>query len=99
MPYIRRAFEKALDEHKSLAEFVLREIQNLYRIEQMADEKEMSHEQQKSLHKKLATPILDFLEQWMKETYPTMPRINYSKTLKTVGMISAGMKNYIFFRS
>ncbi len=53
MAYIRRAYEKALDEHKSLAEYALREIQNLYRIERMVDEKQMSQEGGKALREEL----------------------------------------------
>jgi transposase len=72
MSHIRRAYEKALEEHKSLAEHALKEIQSLYRIEQMADEKELSHNERRALRKKLAVPILDAFEKWMKETYQTV---------------------------
>ena len=72
MSHIRRAYEKALEEHKSLAEYALKEIQSLYRIEQMADEKEMSNDERKTLREKLSIPILDAFERWMKETYPAV---------------------------
>jgi hypothetical protein len=96
MSHIRRAFEKALDEHKSLAEYALREIQSLYRIERMADEKEMSCEERKSLREKLATPILASLEQWMKETYPTvMPRSRIGQAIAYSYSLWPRMKNYL----
>jgi transposase len=57
MSHIRRSFEKALEEHKALAEYALKEIQSLYRVEQMADQKDMSHDERKALREKLATPI------------------------------------------
>jgi len=96
MSHIRRAYEKAMEEHKSLAEYALREIQNLYRIEQMADDKKMSHQERKALREKLAVPILDALEKWMKDTYHTvLPR---SRTGQAIGYSYAlwpRMKNYL----
>ena len=96
MSHIRRAFEKALEEHKSLAEYALREIQSLYRIEQMADEKDLSHEERKTLRKKLATPILASLEQWMKNTYPTvLPRSRIGQAIAYSYSLWPRMKNYL----
>ena len=40
--HIRRHFETALDENRSLAGHALKEIQELYRIERMADKEELS---------------------------------------------------------
>ena len=40
---IRRHFETALDENRSLVEHALKEIQELYRIERMADKEERSY--------------------------------------------------------
>ena len=96
MSHIRRSFEKALEEHKSLAEYALREIQNLYRIEQMADEKDMSHQERKALREKLATPILASLEQWMKDTYPTvLPRSRIGQAIAYSYSLWPRMKNYL----
>lgn len=38
MAYIKRYYEKAMNENKALAEHILKEIQQLYRIEKIADE-------------------------------------------------------------
>jgi len=96
MSHIRRSFEKALDEHKSLAEYALGEIQNLYRIERMADEKEMSHDERKALRKKLATPILTSFEQWMKDTYPTvLPRSRIGQAIAYSYSLWSRMKSYL----
>jgi len=96
MSHIRRSFEKALEEHKSLAEHVLKEIQSLYRIEQMADEKDMSHEERKALRKKLATPILASLEKWMKDTYPAvLPRSRIGQAIAYSYSLWPRMKNYL----
>ncbi|MFH5848938.1 IS66 family transposase, partial [Clostridium perfringens] len=61
MAHIRRHFEQALDEHKSLAEYALAQIQSLYNIERMADNDEFAPEQRAELRQRLATPIMDAL--------------------------------------
>ena len=96
MSHIRRAFEKALDEHKSLAEYALKEIQSLYRIEQTANEKDMSFDERKALREKLATPIIASMEQWMKDTYPTvMPRSRIGQAIAYSYSLWSRMKNYL----
>jgi len=85
-----------MEEHKSLAEYALKEIQNLYRIEQMADEKKMSHQQRKALREKLAVPILDALEKWMKDTYhKVMPRSRIGQAIGYSYALWPRMKNYL----
>jgi transposase len=96
MSHIRRAFEKSLDEHKTLAEYALKEIQNLYRIEQMADEKELTAEERKSLRLKLAMPVMRAFEKWMEDTYPTvLPKSNIGKAIEYGYTRWDRMKNYL----
>ena len=81
---------------KSLAEYALKEIQSLYRIERMADEKEMSDKERKALRKKLATPILDAFEKWMKDTYPTvLPKSRIGQAIAYSYSLWSRMKNYL----
>lgn len=70
LAHIRRHYEVAKEENKSLAEYVLAKIQELYRIEQAADIQGISPEMQMSKRQEQALPILDELEQWMEATYP-----------------------------
>jgi transposase len=96
MSHIRRSYEKALDEHKSLAEYALKEIQSLYCIERMANEKEMSDDERKALRKKLATPIIDALEKWMKDTYLTvLPKSRIGQAIAYSYSLWPRMKNYL----
>lgn len=96
MSHIRRSFEKALDEHKSLAEYALKEIQHLYRIERMADEKEMTSDERKALREKLSVPILDSLEEWMHKTYPTLlPKSRIAQAISYSYSLWSRMKNYL----
>ena len=62
MAHIRRRYENALTENKSLAEYALKEIQSLYRIERMADEQKLSDEKRTELRQELATPIFQSFE-------------------------------------
>lgn len=70
MVHIRRYYEKALNENKALAEHALKEIRQLYRIERMADERNLPFEERAKLREELAAPIMKSLEAWMEKTYP-----------------------------
>jgi len=96
MSHIRRAYEKSLDEHRSLAEYALKEIQHLYRIERMADEKEMTPEERRALRLKLAAPVMDAFEKWMEETHPTvLPKSNIGKAIEYSYTRWGRMRNYL----
>lgn len=96
MAHIRRAYEKALDEDKSLAEYALGEIQQLYRIERMANEKQLSYRQRKSLREKLAIPVMDSLENWMEEHYSkVLPKSLIGKAIAYSYTLWPRMRNYL----
>ena len=96
MAHIRRAYEKALDEHKSLAGEALAQIQDLYRIERMADQQQLSPEQRKDLRQKLALPVLDAFEKWMEKTYPTvLPKSRIGQAIAYSYSLWKRMKNYL----
>ncbi len=59
-----------MNENKALAEHALKEIQQLYRIERMADERNLPFEERAKLREELAAPIMKSLEAWMEKTYP-----------------------------
>lgn len=59
LAHVRRYFEAALIENKSLSEYALAEIQKLYSIERMASEQNLSDAERCVLRKRLATPILN----------------------------------------
>jgi transposase len=96
MAHIRRSFEKALEEHKSLAEYALKEIQHLYRIEGMADEQQLEDEDRKALREKLSVPILDSFEKWMEKIYPTvLPKSRIGQAISYSYGLWPRMKNYL----
>jgi hypothetical protein len=65
MAHIRRKFEKALDNDKERATYVLTAMQGLYTIERKAREQAYSQEQRKELRQQEALPIMDELKAWL----------------------------------
>ena len=70
LAHIRRHYEVAKEENESLAGYVLAQIQQLYRIEQIADQEELTYEQRMLRRQEQALPILEQLEKWMETAYP-----------------------------
>lgn len=75
MAHIRRHFEQALEENKSVAEFVIGEIQKLYQIERNCTENNLSNDERKQKRQELARPIMEHLKAWMETE-----GVNYSKS-------------------
>lgn len=96
LAHIRRHFETALDENRSLAEHALKEIQELYRIERMADKEELSYQARADLRQKLATPIFESLEKWMEQTYPqVLPKSRTGQAIAYAYPLWPRMKRYL----
>lgn len=96
MAHIRRHFEQALDENKELASYGLKEIQNLYHIERMADEQELSFDKRRELRGKLARPIMDAFEIWMESTHSTVrPKSRMAEAIGYAYALWARMRNYL----
>lgn len=70
MAHARRKFEEALGNDKSRAEYVLIEIQKLYKVEQKAREKRLDHKERKALRIEESKPIMDKLKTWLMENTP-----------------------------
>lgn len=67
LAHIRRHYEVAKEENESLAGYVLAQIQQLYRIEQIADQEELTYEQRMLRRQEQALPILEQLENGWKQ--------------------------------
>ena len=73
--HARRKFSEALKEDKSGAEYALKQIGMLYRVEAMAKDQKLDAEQRAELRKRLAYPILCAFEKWIVSYYPkTLPK-------------------------
>jgi transposase len=80
--HARRKFTEALKEDKSGAEYALEQIGMLYRVEAMASDQGMDHEQRAELRKRLAYPILCAFEKWIVKYYPkVLPKGKMGKAL------------------
>jgi transposase len=96
MAHIRRRYETALEENKSLAEYALSQIQQLYRIERMADDQGLSFDERSKLRNKLAAPILLSFEKWMEQTYPrVLPKSRMGEAIGYSYSLWPRMKNYL----
>ena len=73
LAHIRRHFEQALEENRSLAENALKTIQDLYRIEHLADSQEYIPKERCELRRHQSTPLLDSFEKWMESSYVKVP--------------------------
>jgi transposase len=67
MAHARRYFEKALDNDKTRAEYVLQKIQLLYTIERTAREQNYSYQQRLQERQTISLPILLEIQQWLKD--------------------------------
>ncbi len=62
----RRKFNDAIKNDPKRAEYALKKIQELYKVERKAREEELSHEQRKELRQEESIPVLTELEKWLK---------------------------------
>jgi len=67
MAHARRYFDKALDNDKQRAEYILTQIQRLYRIERKARERNIDFDTLKRYRKLYAKPVLDHIHKRLKE--------------------------------
>lgn len=65
--HARRKFDKAKDNDPKRAGYVLKKIQDLYQVEQVAREQGLTFEQRKELRQKESVPVLAELELWLRD--------------------------------
>jgi transposase len=80
--HARRKFTEALAEDKAGAEYALKQIGLIYKVEAMATDKQMTFQQRADLRKRLAYPILCAFEKWIVNYYPkVLPKGRMGKAL------------------
>ncbi|MBT4400819.1 MAG: IS66 family transposase [Bacteroidetes bacterium] len=78
----RRKFTESIKEDKEGAEYALKQIGMLYKVEDMAKDKDLDAEQRAELRQRLAYPILCAFEKWIVNYYPkTIPGGRMNKAL------------------
>ena len=68
MAHARRYFDKSLSNDKKRSEWMLTQIQDLYKTETFARNNHYSHEERYNLRQKEAVPILDEMKDWLDTT-------------------------------
>lgn len=80
--HARRKFTESLQEDKTGAEYALKQIGMLYRVEDMATDQEIDAGQRAELRQRLAYPILTAFEKWIVNYYPkTIPTGRMNRAL------------------
>ena len=67
MAHARRYFEKALTNDKARAEYFITQVQTLYAVEKRMRDEQLNEEQILFIRKKHSLPVLNELENWLKE--------------------------------
>lgn len=65
MAHARRYFEQALDNNEELATYMLKKMQELYKLEREAKQAGLSYQQRYELRQQKAVPILDEIQGWL----------------------------------
>lgn len=80
--HARRKFTEALKEDKAGAEYALKQIGMIYKVEDMASDQEMDYEQRAELRKRLSYPILRAFEKWLEQYHTkVLPKGRMSKAI------------------
>jgi len=96
MAHARRYFDKALNNDKKRAEYVLGQMQRLYDIERNASEREIDFETRRRYRKLYARPVLTELETWLKDNIPqTLPKSAIGKAIAYTLNLWPKLKEYI----
>ena len=96
MAHARRYFEKALDNDKKRAGYVMVKIQELYTIERKARERKIDFETRKRYRQLYAKPILLELEEWLVQNISqTLPGSSIGKAIAYTYNLLPKLKAYI----
>jgi transposase len=80
--HARRKFTEAQAEDKAGAEYALKQIGMIYKVESMATDQQMTGQERADLRKRLAYPILCAFEKWIVSYFPkVMPKGRMGRAL------------------
>jgi len=96
MAHARRYFEKALDNDKERAEYVLTQMQKLYDIERDLKETNADYKSIKLERQKLAVPILTELKAWLETaSYEVLPKSAIGKAIAYTLKLYSNLSRYV----
>lgn len=97
LAHIRRHIESCREENREYAMQGLKFIQDLYNVEYMADERQLSYEERAVLRQRLAGPLLDAFELWLQNTYPkVLKRSLMGKAIAYAYPFIPRVKHYLY---
>ena len=97
LAHIRRHLESGKEENREYAMQGLKFIQDLYNVEHMADERQLSYEERAALRQRLAGPLLDAFELWLQNTYPkVLKRSLMGKAIAYTYPLMPRMRHYLY---
>ena len=97
LAHIRRHIESCREENREYAMQGLKFIQDLYNVEYMADEQQLSYEERAALRQRLAGPLLDAFELWLQNTYPkVLKRSLMGKAIAYAYPLIPRMRHYLY---
>jgi transposase len=96
LAHIRRDIEESKVENKQYALEGLKQIQDLYSVEHIADRDGLSYEERAALRQKLSEPILNGFELWLEKTYPhVLKKSRMGKAIAYAYQILPRMRPYL----
>ena len=82
MAHARRYFDKSLSNDKKRSEYMLSQIQELYKIEAFARDNHFSHEERYNLRQRESVPMLDEIKAWLDtEALQVLPKSTLGKAI------------------
>ena len=82
MAHARRYFDKSLSNDKERSEWMLSQVQRLYKTEAFARNNRYSHEERYNLRQKEAIPILDEMKAWLDtKALQVLPKSTMGKAI------------------
>lgn len=94
--HARRYFDKALDNDRQRASYVMKLIQTLYAIEALARESEMSHEDRHTLRLEKSLPIINEIGQYIyQERGKVTPKSPIGKAFEYCANRWVSLQNYL----
>ena len=82
MAHARRYFDKSLSNDKKRSEWMLSQIQELYKIEAFARDNHFSHEERYNLRQSESVPMLDEMKAWLDtEALQVLPKSTMGKAI------------------
>lgn len=97
LAHVRRHIESGKEENREYAMQGLKLIQDLYNVEHMADEQQLSYEERAKLRQRLSKPVLDSFELWLENTYPkVLKRSLMGKAIAYAYPLMPRMRHYLY---